>query len=282
MRPSMDRSRKARPAYSTMCPVPPAVPIRPMIVRIRSLPVQPAGNGSSTSTRMFLGFEVRSVWVARTCSPSEVPMPKARAPKAPCVAVWLSQQTTVVPGRVKPCSGPMTCTMPWRGSSMSKIGTSNSRQLMLRVSTCRRDSGSSMPNRRSVVGTLWSATARVASRRRTCRPASRRPSNACGDSTSCSRCRSMYSIVVPSSCTSTTWLCQILSNRVWGLDTGSLLIAQRPGTARAAASSAPSRRPQSCRLSAWSGLCRQARSAGSLAGSHRSRRPPDRRSAGRC
>ena len=53
-----------------------------------------------------------SVWVASTCSTSEVPMPKASAPKAPCVLVWLSPQTMVVPGRVKPSSGPMTCTMP--------------------------------------------------------------------------------------------------------------------------------------------------------------------------
>ena len=98
-----------------MCPVPPAVPICPMMARIRSLPVQPAGSGSSTVTRMLFGRGARSVWVASTCSLSEVPMPKASAPNAPCVAVWLSQHTTVVPGRVNPCSGPMTWTMPWRG-----------------------------------------------------------------------------------------------------------------------------------------------------------------------
>ncbi len=39
-------------------------------------------------------------------------MPNASAPNAPCVAVWLSPQTTVMPGCVSPCSGPMTCTMP--------------------------------------------------------------------------------------------------------------------------------------------------------------------------
>ena len=33
-------------------------------------------------------------------------MPKASAPNAPCVAVWLSPQTMVMPGWVKPCSGP--------------------------------------------------------------------------------------------------------------------------------------------------------------------------------
>ena len=181
----------ARPEYSMMWPVPPAVPICPMIARIRSLPVQPGGSGSSTVTRMLFGRGARSVWVASTCSLSEVPMPKARAPNAPWVAVWLSQHTTVVPGRVKPCSGPMTWTMPWRGSSMSKTSTPNSSQFTLRVSTWSRDSGSSMPRVRSVVGTLWSATASVASRRRTWRPARRSPSKACGDSTSCRRCRSM-------------------------------------------------------------------------------------------
>jgi hypothetical protein len=51
------------------------------------------------STFMFLDFFWISVWVASTCSTSDVPMPWASAPKAPCVAVWLSPQTTVMPGK---------------------------------------------------------------------------------------------------------------------------------------------------------------------------------------
>lgn len=47
-------------------------------------------------------------------------MPKASAPSAPCVAVWLSPQTITLPGRLRPCSGPTTCTMPWRMSSRPK------------------------------------------------------------------------------------------------------------------------------------------------------------------
>ena len=91
-----------------------------MIARITSLPVTPSGRLPSTDTRMFLaGFWI-SVWVASTCSTSEVPMPKASAPNAPCVEVWLSPHTIVMPGRVRPCSGPITCTMPRRGSSMPK------------------------------------------------------------------------------------------------------------------------------------------------------------------
>ena len=42
-----------------------------------------------------------SVCVASTCSTSLVPMPKASAPNAPCVAVWLSPQTIVMPGCVQ-------------------------------------------------------------------------------------------------------------------------------------------------------------------------------------
>ena len=53
-----------------------------------------------------------SVWVASTCSTSEVPMPNAIAPNAPCVEVWQSPQTTVMPGWVSPSCGPTTCTMP--------------------------------------------------------------------------------------------------------------------------------------------------------------------------
>ncbi len=47
-------------------------------------------------------------------------MPKASAPKAPWVEVWESPQTMVMPGWVRPCSGPMICTMPWRMSDMAK------------------------------------------------------------------------------------------------------------------------------------------------------------------
>src|SRR5205085_1528278 len=118
MRPSMERPRMVLPAYSITWPVPPAVPILPMMARIRSLGVTPTGSLPSTRTSMFLAVFWISVWVASTCSTSDVPMPKARQPKAPCVAVWLSPQTTVVPGWVMPCSGPMMCTMPWRISDM--------------------------------------------------------------------------------------------------------------------------------------------------------------------
>jgi hypothetical protein len=79
-----------------------------MMARMMSLAVTWSGSLPSTVTRMFFAFRWISVWVASTCSTSDVPMPWASAPNAPWVEVWLSPQTIVVPGSVKPCSGPIT------------------------------------------------------------------------------------------------------------------------------------------------------------------------------
>ena len=112
MRPSMDSARMAEPAYSMTQPVAPSVPICPMMARMMSLAVTPQGSWPSTEMRNVFGFDCGSVWVARTCSTSLVPMPKASAPKAPWVLVCESPQTIVMPGLVMPSSGPMTWTMP--------------------------------------------------------------------------------------------------------------------------------------------------------------------------
>ena len=201
MRASIERPWMASPANSMAQPVPPAVPMRPQTCRTTSLLVTPGPRGPSTRTSMFFAFFCGSVCVASTCSTSEVPMPKARAPKAPCVAVCESPQTHVVPGSVKPCSGPMMCTMPWRLSAMPKYFTPKSFTLVSNAWTCVRDATSarkastaSLPAwnaSRLDVGTLWSTVASVQSGRRTSRPASRRPSKAWGDVTSWIRWRSM-------------------------------------------------------------------------------------------
>ena len=120
MRPSIDSARIALPANSIAQPVPPAVPMRPMMASTTSLAVTPRASGPSTLTRMFFIFFVTRHCVASTCSTSEVPMPCARQPKAPCVLVCESPHTTVIPGSVAPCSGPMTWTMPWRLSRYGK------------------------------------------------------------------------------------------------------------------------------------------------------------------
>mmetsp|Transcript_31157 Transcript_31157/g.73427 ORF Transcript_31157/g.73427 Transcript_31157/m.73427 type:complete len:211 (+) Transcript_31157:121-753(+) len=107
MRPSMDSFSIAGPQNSITWPVPPAVPMTPITCRMMSLEVTPGPRSPVISIFMFLARFWRRVCVASTCSTSDVPMPNARAPNAPCVAVWLSPHTTVVPGRVNPCSGPM-------------------------------------------------------------------------------------------------------------------------------------------------------------------------------
>ena len=160
-------------------PAPPAVPIRPMIARITSLAVIPSGNAPSTAIRMFRAGFCNSVCVASTCSTSEVPMPKASAPKAPWVAVWESPHTMVAPGRVKPCSGPTTWTMPLRASGTSNSGTPKAAQFSRRVSICSRESSAS-PVSLGSVAMLWSITASVRAGRRTLRPARRKPSKAWG------------------------------------------------------------------------------------------------------
>ena len=93
----------------------------------------PAGSWPFRRTAMVRGFIWGRVWVANTCSTSLVPMPKARAPKAPWVVVWLSPQKMVFPGRVIPSSGMQTWMTPWRASAISKSMMPCSRQLARRA-----------------------------------------------------------------------------------------------------------------------------------------------------
>ena len=73
-----------------------------MTARMMSFAETPGGSSPSTVTAICLGRYWGSVWVASTCSTSLVPMPKASAPNAPWVEVWLSPQTMVMPGWVSP------------------------------------------------------------------------------------------------------------------------------------------------------------------------------------
>ncbi len=83
-----------------------------MMARIRSFAVTPGRSLPCALTASVFGFVCSRHCVANTWPTSVEPMPKARAPNAPCVLVWLSPQTMVLPGCVTPSSGPITCTMP--------------------------------------------------------------------------------------------------------------------------------------------------------------------------
>ena len=94
-------------------------------------------------------------------------MPKAIAPKAPCVEVCESPHTIVMPGWVRPSCGPMMCTMPCSTSPSGCERTPNSSALLRSVSTWVLETGSAIGLSQSSVGTLWSSVARVRSGRRT-------------------------------------------------------------------------------------------------------------------
>jgi hypothetical protein len=153
MRSSIDRARMTGPAYSMACPTPPPAPMRAMMARITSLAAMPGARTPVTVTRITRGLRCQRHWVASTCSTSVDPMPKASAPNAPCVAVWESPHTRRMPGWVAPCSGPITCTMPWRGSPRPKNVMPRRSVCRPRSATMRRTSGSAISPRPDAVGT---------------------------------------------------------------------------------------------------------------------------------
>ncbi len=220
---SIDSARMASPRYSNTWPVPPPMPIRAMRARMTSLAPTPGASAPSTRTSNVFGFRWSSVWVARTISTSLVPIPNASAPNAPWVAVCESPHTIVMPGWVRPSSGPMTWTMPWVSLPSAWSGMPNSRQFRSSWPTWAAAWASTIGRPRGVVGVEWSAVATVRSGRRTGRPRARSPVKAWGLVTSCTRWRSIASTAgAPSSC-ATTCVSQIFSTRVRGVDmTGSL------------------------------------------------------------
>ena len=212
---SIERPRIAGPVYSSTCPMPPATPSRPIAPRIMSFAVTFAGRSPSKRTRIERGRVCGRHCVASTCSTSDVPTPNASAPKAPCVEVWLSPQTIVIPGCVNPSSGPITWTIPSRPLPVAKSGTPNSSQLRRKASSCALARGSVTGP--SSVGTLWSMVASDRSGRRTRLSASRRPSKAWGEVTSWIRCRSTKSRAGSPSGSATRCRSQMRSNSVFAI-----------------------------------------------------------------
>ena len=153
IRSSMDMPRMTGPAYSMACPTAPAAPILAMTARMTSLAATPKGRAPFTVIRITLGFLCQRHCVASTCSTSVEPMPKASAPKAPWVAVWESPHTRTIPGWVSPCSGPMTCTIPWRTSPRPNCVMPSSRELRARASTMPRISSLAEASEPAPVGT---------------------------------------------------------------------------------------------------------------------------------
>ena len=85
--------------------------------------------------RIVFGCACSSVWVASTCSTSDVPIPNASAPNAPCVEVCESPHTIVIPGWVRPSSGPITWTIPSAPLPVAFNGTPKSSQFCASASS---------------------------------------------------------------------------------------------------------------------------------------------------
>ena len=105
---SMESERIVLPANSMKWPVPPEVPNFEIKYRMISLEHTPGFKGPLTLIRMVLGLFCKMHCEDSTISTSLVPIPKATQPIAPCVDVWLSPHTMVIPGWVNPVSGPIT------------------------------------------------------------------------------------------------------------------------------------------------------------------------------
>ena len=93
-----------------------------MMARITSFAYTPRASAPSTRTWRSFGLAMARHCVASTSRTCVVPMPKAMAPTAPWVEVWLSPQAMVIPGWLRPSSGPITWTMPCLPVDMSKSG----------------------------------------------------------------------------------------------------------------------------------------------------------------
>ena len=141
MRSSIDIARIVLPRYSMTWPVPPLTPITPITCRIRSLALTPSPSAPSMVIASVFGLRCSRHCVASTWPTSEVPMPNASAPNAPCVAVWLSPQTMVMPGWVMPSSGPITCTMPRCALPKSNSSTPKAAAFSRSFATCASASG---------------------------------------------------------------------------------------------------------------------------------------------
>ncbi len=161
-------------------------------------------------------------WVASTSRTWLVPMPKAIAPTAPCVAVWLSPHAMVMPGWVRPSSGPITCTIPCLPLSSPKNGTPLCCALRVRWTVISSATSSANGRCCAVVGMMWSRVAKVRAGIRTGTLSSRRAWNAWGEVTSWIRWRPIRSWVCPEGSVRTVCASHTLSSSDDGIGISSV------------------------------------------------------------
>src|ERR1035437_89562 len=185
-----------------------------MIPRMTSFAYTPGESVPVTSMRRTLSGSSARHCDARTSRTCDVSIPNASAPNAPCVDVWLSPPAIVMPGCVRPSSGPITCTIPCSREPRSCSGTPKSRQFCWSEVSISSARASAKGRARLAVGTMWSTVATVRDGNGTFQPRARSISNACGLVTSWTRCSPTKSCVCPVGSFRTAWRSQTFENSV--------------------------------------------------------------------
>ena len=116
---------------------------------------------------MVRGFFCGRHCVASTWRSSDAPMPKEIDPTPPFVQVWLSPQTSTVPGSTMPSSGPITCTMPLPSWPRSNSRTPVSAARRRRPASSFAPVGKVSDVRPGAEDTAWSGVAKTRSGRAT-------------------------------------------------------------------------------------------------------------------
>ena len=192
MRPSIESARIAEPAYSTTQPVAPSVPILPMMARMMSLAVTPARqlalDGDAEGLGLRLRQRLRGQHVLHFAGAD------AEGQRAEC-AVGRGVRVAADDGHARLGDAELGADDVHDALvgrvHVVELDAELGAVLAQRGDLRGRDLIDDVEPALFVVGTLWSTVAMERSGRRTLRPASRRPSKACGEVTSCSSCRSM-------------------------------------------------------------------------------------------
>ena len=135
-RPSIESARTASPAYSTTWPTPPPTPTWPIAPRIMSFGVRPYGelpgefdqHRSGALLCQRLGRQ-HVLDLGRPDADGE----RTESPVGGRVRIPADDRR---PGWVRPCSGPITCTMPSLPVPVECSSMPNSAQLDLSASSC--------------------------------------------------------------------------------------------------------------------------------------------------
>ena len=173
MRPSIESARIASPVYSTTWPVTPAVPIWPIRPRIRSFATTPRPGWPSKRTRSVCGRALRQrLRGQHVLDLAGADAERERAERAVRGGVRVAADDRHAGLRDAELGADHVDDALAAVAEAVAAGRRTPRSCARAPRAAARERSSSMPRSRPMVGTLWSAVARVRSGRRTRRPAS--------------------------------------------------------------------------------------------------------------